>query len=186
MRLNKLTSAIVQRLSFSSIHQTLYVNSCRSIDIAIRFYWNKCHGTLNMLSARSYWHSRSPATLGYQYRWGGSLPRTILFTEDTPFDPRSPYSASKQVLIIWLCLVWPMACLFYWPTVPITMAPIIFLKNWSLCDFKFSEAGAYLWGRPAVCWGSCRRAVSPWGCLGPAITLGSEKKPTVGQYIVVF
>lgn len=75
----------------------------RSIDSPSDFIETNVNGTLNMLeAARSYWHSKGqPATFRFQHistdEVFGSLPSdpTILFTEDTPFDPRSPYSASK-------------------------------------------------------------------------------------------
>ena len=75
----------------------------RSIDNPVDFIETNVNGTLNMLeAARSYWEDKSQPT---KFRFHhistdevfGSLPKNpaILFKEDTPYDPRSPYSASK-------------------------------------------------------------------------------------------
>ena len=75
----------------------------RSIDAPEAFIETNLVGTYRLLSAtRSYWQ-----TLDAQHRAAfrfhhistdevfGSLGETGLFTETTPYDPRSPYSASK-------------------------------------------------------------------------------------------
>ena len=75
----------------------------RSIDGPADFIETNVNGTLNMLeAAREYWQAQGqPATFRFHHistdEVFGSLPSdpTILFTEDTPYDPRSPYSASK-------------------------------------------------------------------------------------------
>ena len=75
----------------------------RSIDSPDGFIDTNINGTLNMLeSARSYWQaSGQPTTFRFHHvstdEVFGSLPSdsAVLFTEDTPYDPRSPYSASK-------------------------------------------------------------------------------------------
>jgi len=75
----------------------------RSIDGPADFIETNVNGTLNMLeAARSYWQSKGrPTTFRFHHvstdEVFGSLPSnpTVFFTEDTPYDPRSPYSASK-------------------------------------------------------------------------------------------
>ena len=75
----------------------------RSIDGPLDFIETNVNGTLNMLEAsRSYWQDKGqPAIFRFHHistdEVFGSLPTdpAILFTEDTPYDPRSPYSASK-------------------------------------------------------------------------------------------
>lgn len=73
----------------------------RSIDGPGDFIETNITGTYNMLEAsRSYWIGRGRFA---EFRFHhistdevfGSLGATGLFTEDTPYDPRSPYSASK-------------------------------------------------------------------------------------------
>ena len=75
----------------------------RSIDGPGAFIQTNLVGTYNMLAeARSYWQSLDDAARD-AFRFHhistdevyGSLGETGLFTEDTPYDPRSPYSASK-------------------------------------------------------------------------------------------
>ena len=73
----------------------------RSIDGPLDFIETNVNGTFNMLEAtRSYWQSRGrPEGLRFHHistdEVFGSLGPTGMFTEDTPYDPRSPYSASK-------------------------------------------------------------------------------------------
>ncbi len=73
----------------------------RSIDGPGQFIETNVTGTYNMLeAARSYWVSKSrPEAFRFHHistdEVYGSLGETGLFTEDTPYDPRSPYSASK-------------------------------------------------------------------------------------------
>ena len=73
----------------------------RSIDGPVNFVETNINGTFNMLeAARSYWQAQGRAD---KFRFHhistdevfGSLGPTGLFTEDTPYNPRSPYSASK-------------------------------------------------------------------------------------------
>jgi len=73
----------------------------RSIDGPSHFIKTNVNGTLNMLeAARSYWRARGKPE-GFRFHHVstdevfGSLGPTGMFTEDTPYDPRSPYSASK-------------------------------------------------------------------------------------------
>ena len=75
----------------------------RSIDGPADFIETNVNGTLNMLEAsRSYWQDNGqPATFRFHHvstdEVFGSLPSdsAVLFKEDTPYDPHSPYSASK-------------------------------------------------------------------------------------------
>ncbi|MEM8822488.1 MAG: dTDP-glucose 4,6-dehydratase [Pseudomonadota bacterium] len=75
----------------------------RSIDGPGAFVQTNVTGTYNMLeAARAYWTAASKPC-GFRFHHistdevFGSLPAdpSIKFTEDTPYDPRSPYSASK-------------------------------------------------------------------------------------------
>jgi len=73
----------------------------RSIDGPGDFIETNITGTYNMLeAARSYWVGQGKPE-GFRFHHistdevYGSLCPTGLFTEDTPYDPRSPYSASK-------------------------------------------------------------------------------------------
>ncbi|MDC0983393.1 dTDP-glucose 4,6-dehydratase [Amylibacter sp.] len=85
------------------IHLAAETHVDRSIDGPKDFIETNVVGTLNMLeAARSYWQAQGqPATFKFHHvstdEVFGSLPRdpAVLFTEDTPYDPRSPYSASK-------------------------------------------------------------------------------------------
>ena len=75
----------------------------RSIDGPGAFVQTNIVGTFTLLAAaRSYWQSL-PAARRAAFRFHhistdevfGSLGETGMFTENTPYDPRSPYSASK-------------------------------------------------------------------------------------------
>lgn len=75
----------------------------RSIDGPAEFIETNIIGTFNMLeAARKFWTRNSkPEEFRFHHvstdEVYGSLPNdpSIQFTEDTPYDPRSPYSASK-------------------------------------------------------------------------------------------
>jgi dTDP-glucose 4,6-dehydratase len=75
----------------------------RSIDSPVDFIETNVNGTFNMLeAARTYWQAHGkPETFRFHHistdEVFGSLPSdtSIQFTEETPYDPRSPYSASK-------------------------------------------------------------------------------------------
>lgn len=73
----------------------------RSIDRPGVFIETNITGTYQMLeAARAYWTAHGqPDTFRFHHistdEVYGSLGATGLFTEDTPYDPRSPYSASK-------------------------------------------------------------------------------------------
>ena len=73
----------------------------RSIDGPKDFVETNVGGTFNMLeAARSYWQARDrPEAFRFHHistdEVFGSLGPKGMFTEDTPYNPRSPYSASK-------------------------------------------------------------------------------------------
>lgn len=73
----------------------------RSIDGPGAFIETNVTGTYTLLeAARSYWEAQGkPATFRFHHistdEVYGSLGTDGQFTEDTPYDPRSPYSASK-------------------------------------------------------------------------------------------
>lgn len=73
----------------------------RSIDGPVAFMNTNILGTYNLLEAwRAYWTSRGkPAGMRFHHvstdEVFGSLGAEGLFDETTPYDPRSPYSASK-------------------------------------------------------------------------------------------
>ena len=75
----------------------------RSIDGPTDFIETNINGTFNMLeAARSHWQARGRLdTFRFHHistdEVFGSLPNdpSVQFTEDTPYQPRSPYSASK-------------------------------------------------------------------------------------------
>ncbi|WP_376871943.1 dTDP-glucose 4,6-dehydratase [Albirhodobacter sp. R86504] len=75
----------------------------RSIDGPADFIETNINGTFNMLeAARAYWVAQGKPE-GFRFHHistdevFGSLPNdpAVMFTEDTPYDPRSPYSSSK-------------------------------------------------------------------------------------------
>ena len=73
----------------------------RSIDGPADFVETNVNGTFNILEAvRSYWQAQGKPE-GFRFHHistdevFGSLGPTGMFTEDTLYDPRSPYSASK-------------------------------------------------------------------------------------------
>ncbi len=73
----------------------------RSIDGPGDFITTNINGTFQMLeAARAYWvNAGEPKTFRFHHistdEVYGTLGKTGLFTESTPYDPRSPYSASK-------------------------------------------------------------------------------------------
>lgn len=75
----------------------------RSIDGPGAFIETNVNGTYNMLEAARAWWMREGKPEGFRFHHistdevFGSLPAdpSVKFTEDTPYDPRSPYSASK-------------------------------------------------------------------------------------------
>ncbi len=71
----------------------------RSISDPLAFIRTNIEGTVHLLNAaRHAWQGNFPGKLFYQISTDevyGSLGPTGYFTEQTPYDPRSPYSASK-------------------------------------------------------------------------------------------
>lgn len=73
----------------------------RSIDEPANFIETNVNGTFNMLeAARAHWHNKGlPKCFRFHHistdEVFGSLGPTGLFTEGSPYNPRSPYSASK-------------------------------------------------------------------------------------------
>lgn len=72
----------------------------RSIDGPAAFIDTNVTGTFHLLeAARAYWHEARPEGFRLHHvstdEVFGSLPATGRFDEATPYDPRSPYSASK-------------------------------------------------------------------------------------------
>ena len=89
----------------------------RSIDGPGAFVQTNVAGTYTMLAeARGYWQELDEAACG-SFRFHhistdevyGSLSDTGLFNEDTPYDPRSPYSAQAAVISSAPGVI-PMAC----------------------------------------------------------------------------
>ena len=80
------------------IHLAAESHVDRSITNPLSFVETNLIGTANLLNqARFYWKDK-PNTLFYHVSTDevyGSLGETGFFTESTPYDPRSPYSASK-------------------------------------------------------------------------------------------
>lgn len=81
------------------IHLAAESHVDRSIDSPNEFAMTNVIGTLNLLnSARKCWAGKFEGKMFYHVSTDevyGSLGETGLFREDTPYDPRSPYSASK-------------------------------------------------------------------------------------------
>jgi dTDP-glucose 4,6-dehydratase len=81
------------------IHLAAESHVDRSIFNPTAFVLTNIVGTVNLLNAaRSIWHDRLEGKRFYHISTDevyGSLGREGYFTESTPYDPRSPYSASK-------------------------------------------------------------------------------------------
>ena len=81
------------------IHLAAESHVDRSITNPTEFVYTNIIGTVNLLNAvRRSWKERSERTLFYHISTDevyGSLGEDGLFTEETPYDPQSPYSASK-------------------------------------------------------------------------------------------
>ena len=81
------------------IHLAAESHVDRSIDNPISFIETNIVGTMNLLNAaKSHWQDDFEGKLFYNVSTDevyGSLGATGLFEETTPYDPRSPYSASK-------------------------------------------------------------------------------------------
>src|SRR5690606_7213358 len=83
----------------SVIHLAAESHVDRSIKDPLSFVKTNIIGTVNLLnSAKSSWAGDFDSKLFYHVSTDevyGSLGETGLFTETTPYDPNSPYSASK-------------------------------------------------------------------------------------------
>ncbi|MGM0611932.1 MAG: dTDP-glucose 4,6-dehydratase [Bacteroidota bacterium] len=81
------------------IHLAAESHVDRSISNPNAFIYTNINGTVNLLNAfRHIWHDNFAEKLFYHISTDevyGSLGETGFFTEDTAYDPRSPYSASK-------------------------------------------------------------------------------------------
>ena len=83
----------------SVIHLAAESHVDRSITNPLEFIQTNVIGTANLMNvARKYWGNNFSNKLFYHVSTDevyGSLGETGYFTEDTPYDPRSPYSSSK-------------------------------------------------------------------------------------------
>ncbi len=101
--LDVLKQSLAEARPDAVVHLAAESHVDRSITGAREFIETNIVGTFNLLEAmRSYWDGLSgPAREAFRFlhvstdEVFGSLSETGLFTEDTPYDPRSPYSASK-------------------------------------------------------------------------------------------
>lgn len=81
------------------IHLAAESHVDRSIENPLSFIETNIIGTVTLLNAaRKYWNGQMEGKRFYHISTDevyGSLGETGFFTEETPYDPRSPYSASK-------------------------------------------------------------------------------------------
>lgn len=81
------------------IHLAAESHVDRSIANPMEFIMTNIVGTVNLLNAaKHFWHGNYEGKLFYHISTDevyGSLGETGFFTEETPYDPHSPYSASK-------------------------------------------------------------------------------------------
>ena len=81
------------------IHLAAETHVDRSIHSPMDFVYTNVVGTVNLLnSARKHWNEKKEGKIFYHISTDevyGTLGETGLFTEKTPYDPNSPYSASK-------------------------------------------------------------------------------------------
>ena len=98
---NALDVALSQHNPDAIMHLAAETHVDRSIEGPSAFIDTNIWGTFNMLeAARSYWYVKDqPKEFRFLHvstdEVYGTLGPTGRFTEDTPYDPRSPYSASK-------------------------------------------------------------------------------------------
>ncbi|WP_298677361.1 dTDP-glucose 4,6-dehydratase [uncultured Lentibacter sp.] len=99
--LAKLETVFAQHKPDAVMHLAAESHVDRSIDGPQAFIETNVMGTYNMLqAARGHWESQGkPDSFRFHHistdEVFGSLGATGQFTEETPYDPRSPYSASK-------------------------------------------------------------------------------------------
>ena len=92
--------ALFERYKFDKvIHLAAESHVDRSIEDPLAFVKTNVIGTMNLLNAfKMLWSNAFDGKLFYHISTDevyGSLGQEGLFTEDTPYDPNSPYSASK-------------------------------------------------------------------------------------------
>lgn len=100
---NRLKSVFEEHTPDAVVHLAAESHVDRSIDEPTNFIETNLNGTFNMLeAARNYWNGQgNPKRFRFLHvstdEVYGSLPSdpSIKFTEHTPYDPRSPYAASK-------------------------------------------------------------------------------------------
>ncbi|MFN0015531.1 MAG: dTDP-glucose 4,6-dehydratase, partial [Saprospiraceae bacterium] len=95
-----LVAALFEKYNFDGvIHLAAESHVDRSIADPLAFVETNVLGTVNLLNAaRKKWGDRTSGKRFYHISTDevfGSLGDTGFFTEQTPYDPRSPYSASK-------------------------------------------------------------------------------------------
>ncbi|MFO8128313.1 MAG: dTDP-glucose 4,6-dehydratase [Bacteroidales bacterium] len=93
-------SGLFEKHAFDGvIHLAAESHVDRSISNPTEFIYTNIIGTVNLLNAfRHIWGNRAAGKRFYHISTDevyGSLGNEGLFTENTPYDPRSPYSASK-------------------------------------------------------------------------------------------
>jgi len=93
-------NALFAKYQFDSvIHLAAESHVDRSIEDPMSFIMTNIVGTVNLLNAaRDTWKGDHDGKLFYHVSTDevyGTLGATGFFTEDTPYDPRSPYSSSK-------------------------------------------------------------------------------------------
>ena len=96
----EVVNALFEKYSFDGvIHLAAESHVDRSIASPNEFVFTNVIGTVNLLNAaRKAWKDNMDDKMFYHISTDevyGSLGDEGLFTEDTPYDPRSPYSASK-------------------------------------------------------------------------------------------
>ena len=98
---NRVDAVLARHQPDAIMHLAAESHVDRSIDGPAAFIETNITGTYTMLeAARAYWTARGkPAAFRFHHistdEVFGSLGPSGKFTEDTPYDPRSPYSASK-------------------------------------------------------------------------------------------
>jgi dTDP-glucose 4,6-dehydratase len=96
----ELVSSLFHQMQFDAvIHLAAESHVDRSIENPLEFIQTNIIGTVSLLNAaKETWKGKEAGKLFYHISTDevyGSLGETGLFTETTPYDPRSPYSASK-------------------------------------------------------------------------------------------
>lgn len=95
-----MVSGLFHQMQFDAIiHLAAESHVDRSIENPMEFIQTNILGTVSLLNAaKESWKGKEDGKLFYHISTDevyGSLGETGLFTETTPYDPRSPYSASK-------------------------------------------------------------------------------------------